>query len=161
VAEVVISEFMDREAVDWLAARHAVAYEPGLVDDRAGLLAAGGAARGIIVRNRTRVDAELLAAWPALAAVGRLGVGLDNIDVAACEARGIAVMPATGGNTVSVAEYVVAAVLMLRRGAYHATEAVLAGAWPRQRLMGGEVSGAVLGLVGYGAIARATAERGL
>jgi (S)-sulfolactate dehydrogenase len=159
VAEVVISEFMDREAVDWLAARHAVAYEPGLVDDRAGLLAAGAGTRGIIVRNRTRVDAELLAAWPALAAVGRLGVGLDNIDVAACEARGIAVMPATGGNTVSVAEYVVAAVLMLRRGAYHATEAVLAGAWPRQRLMGGEVSGAVLGLVGYGAIARATAER--
>jgi (S)-sulfolactate dehydrogenase len=111
------------------------------------------------VRNRTRVDAELLAAWPALAAVGRLGVGLDNIDVPACEARGIAVMPATGGNTVSVAEYVVAAVLMLRRGAYHATEAVLAGAWPRQRLMGGEVAGAVLGLIGYGAIARATAER--
>lgn len=159
MSEVVIAEFMDQPAVDWLAVRVGVAYAPGLVEDRAALVAAGSGARGVIVRNRVQVDAALLAAWPDMRAVGRLGVGLDNIDVAACKARGIAVLPATGGNTVSVAEYVMAAVLMLRRGAYHGSASVLAGEWPRQRMMGAEVSGAVLGLVGYGAIARATADR--
>jgi (S)-sulfolactate dehydrogenase len=159
VADVVITEFMDVAAVDWLKARLDVDYDPALVDDRARLVAAGAGARSLIVRNRTRVDAALIDAWPALRVVGRLGVGLDNIDTATCGARGIKVMPATGGNTVSVAEYVIAAVLMLRRGAYHGSEAVLAGEWPRQRMMGAEATGATLGLVGFGAIARATAER--
>jgi (S)-sulfolactate dehydrogenase len=159
LADVVISEFMDQEAVDWLGARCAVDYDAGLVDDRPRLLTAGAGARGIIVRNRTRVDRELLAQFPDLRAVGRLGVGLDNIDVEACRERGIAVMPATGGNTVSVAEYVIAAALILRRRAYDGTAEVLAGAWPRQRMMGLEVSGATLGLIGFGAIARATADR--
>jgi (S)-sulfolactate dehydrogenase len=131
LADVVISEFMDAEAVDWLRERFAVDYDAGLVDDRPRLLAAGAGkgagARGIIVRNRTRVDRELLAHFPELRAVGRLGVGLDNIDVEACRERGIAVMPATGGNTVSVAEYVIAAALMLRRRAYDGTASVLAG----------------------------------
>jgi (S)-sulfolactate dehydrogenase len=159
VADIVVSEFMDEAAVDWLKERFAVAYDPALVDDRDCLLAAGAGVRGLIVRNRTQVDPGLLAAFPDLRAVGRLGVGLDNIDTGACRDRDIAVLPATGGNTVSVAEYVIAAVLMLRRGAYLASDAVLSGEWPRQRLIGGEVSGATLGLVGYGAIARATAER--
>jgi (S)-sulfolactate dehydrogenase len=159
MADVVISEFMDEEAVAWLEQRFAVDYDPKLVDDRPRLLAAGRGARAIVVRNRTRVDGALLAVWPDLRAVGRLGVGLDNIDTEACAARGIAVMPATGGNTVAVAEYVIAAVLMLRRGAYGASAEVLAGAWPRERLIGAEVAGAVMGLIGFGAIARAVAER--
>jgi (S)-sulfolactate dehydrogenase len=159
VADIVVSEFMDEAAIDWLKARFAVTYDPALVDDRDRLLAAGAGVLGLIVRNRTKVDSALLAAFPDLRGVGRLGVGLDNIDTGACRDRGIAVLPATGGNTVSVAEYVLAAVLVLRRGAYLASEAVLAGEWPRQRLIGGEASGATLGLVGYGAIARATAER--
>ncbi len=161
MADVVISEFMDEEAIDWLKARLAVHYDPCLVDRRDDLLAAGGAARGIIVRNRTRVDAELVAAWSSLQVVGRLGVGLDNIDLDACNGRRISVMPAVGGNTVSVAEYVIAAIMMLRRNAYHGTNAVLAGSWPRQQMIGGEVAGTTLGLVGYGAIARATAERAM
>lgn len=159
MADIVISEFMDEASVKWLQARFDVAYDPSLVDDRNRLTAAGPGTRGLIVRNRTQVDQAVLAAFPDLRAVGRLGVGLDNIDVEACRSRDIAVLPATGGNTVSVAEYVLAAVLMLRRGAYHATDAVLAGDWPRQRLIGGEIAGATLGLVGFGAIARATAER--
>ena len=60
------------------------------------------------MRNRTQVDDALLAAAPALAVVGRLGVGLDNIDVAACEARGVEVRPALGANATAVAEYVIA-----------------------------------------------------
>jgi (S)-sulfolactate dehydrogenase len=95
-----------------------------------------------------------------LRVVGRLGVGLDNIALDACRARGIAVIPASGANDDSVAEYVIAGALMLRRGAYFATSEVAAGDWPRNRLMAGrEVLGATLGLVGFGAIARATARR--
>lgn len=161
VTEVVISEFMERDAVDWLAERCEVVYDPTLLTDRARLLGSGSGARGIIVRNRTRVDAELIDAWPHLEAVGRLGVGLDNIDTEKCRTRGISVFPALGGNAVSVAEYVIGAVLVLRRaGAFHATTEVLEGHWPRDARTGHEAQGAVLGLVGFGSIARATAERG-
>src|SRR3546814_3802926 len=80
---IVISEFMDEAAVATLRADFDVRYEPDLVDRRDALLAALPEADALIVRNRTRVDAALLAAGPRLRAVGRLGVGLDNIDVPA------------------------------------------------------------------------------
>ena len=159
MADIVISEFMDDEAVDWLRARFEVRYDPTLVDDRAALLAAGADARGLIVRNRTQVDAHLMERFPRLEAVGRLGVGLDNIDTEGCEAAGVRVFPATGGNTISVAEYVITAMLVLRRGAWMGSARVLAGEWPRQEMMGREVFGATLGLVGFGAIAQAVAAR--
>lgn len=157
MAHIVISEFMDCPAINWLRDRFSVYHDASLVEDRDRLLALGLEAEGIIVRNRTQVDARLLAAYPTLRAVGRLGVGLDNIDIAACEAAGVAVLPATGGNTISVAEYVVTAVMVLRRGAWMGSADVLSGAWPRERMMGFEVSGAILGLIGFGAIAQATA----
>ena len=86
-------------------------------------------------------------------------VGLDNIDVEACKGRGIAVYPANGANDLSVAEYVITASLMLLRRAWLSTADMVAGAWPRQKLIGEELSGKVMGLVGYGAIARQVAER--
>ncbi len=159
MSDIVISEFMDAPAVDWLRRDFNVTYDPTLVEDAARLQEACAGARGLIVRNRTQVTEALIAASPKLRAVGRLGVGLDNINLDACKARDVAVFPATGGNTVSVAEYVITAVLMLRRGAWLGTAEVLAGAWPRQRMMGLEVSGATLGLVGFGAIAQAVAVR--
>ena len=162
--QIVISEFMDEAAVAALSARFEVRYDPALVDARDRLLQACAGADALIVRNRTRVDAALLAAAPRLRAVGRLGVGLDNIDVPACEARGIAVLPATGANARSVAEYVVAAALLLLRGAYGHSAEVAAGAWPRNALSGGlEAAGRTLGIVGFGGIGQLTAQlaRGL
>ena len=111
-------------------------------------------ADALIVRNRTRVDAALLDRAPKLKAVGRLGVGLDNIDMEACKARGIAVYPATGANDAAVVEWVIAAMLMLLRGAFEARASVIAGEWPRTRLMGREAGGKTLGLIGFGAIGR-------
>lgn len=157
--KIVISEFMDEAALSGFAEQDQVLYAPELVDDRAALLAEVSNADALIVRNRTRVDAEVLAAAPLLKVVGRLGVGLDNIDLGACERRGIRVCPATGANTLSVAEYVIAMTLVLLRGAYAANEGMIAGAWPRQSLIGGEASGQTLGLVGFGEIARAVAVR--
>ena len=147
--DIVIPEFMDEAAVREGLQGFDVLYAPDLVDRPDDLAAALREARGLIVRNRTQVRGPLLDAAQSLKAVGRLGVGLDNIDMAACEARGIAVFPARGANDISVAEYVIAAAMLLLRGAYTATSDVIAGSWPRNRLMGREISGKRLGLVGY------------
>ncbi len=101
----------------------------------------------------------LLGMGPKLKVVGRLGVGLDNIDVEACRARSIKVIPATGANDLSVAEYVITAALMLLRRAWLRSEEVAGGAWPRQSMMGRELAGKTMGLVGYGSIAREVAWR--
>lgn len=156
---LVITEFMDESAVARLAAAVPTLYQPDLVDRRDDLIAQMPDAEVLVVRNRTRVDAALLDAAPGLRVVGRLGVGLDNIDLAACEARGIGVWPATGANDLAVAEYVIATAMMLLRGAYLASDRVLAGEWPRQSLIGREMSGRVMGLLGFGAIARQVARR--
>jgi (S)-sulfolactate dehydrogenase len=155
MAAVVISEFMDEDAVRGVLVGYDVLYDATLVDRRADLVAALQDARALIIRNRTKIDEALLAQAPQLKAVGRLGVGLDNIDVKACKARGIAVYPATGANDVAVVEYVIASMLILLRGVYAATEAVQAGEWPRNQLIGGrEASGKRLGLIGFGGIGR-------
>jgi len=154
--EIVITEFMDEAAIRATLAGRDVLYDPKLVDDPARLTASLREARALIVRNRTQVRGALLESAVRLEVVGRLGVGLDNIDVRACEARGIAVYPATGANDLSVAEYVITAALMLLRRAWFATARVAAGEWPRTELMGRELAGKRLGLVGYGAIARVT-----
>ena len=154
MAAIVITEFMDEPAVAVLAERHETDYAPTLVDRRTELLAALADTRALIVRNRTRVDAGLLAAAPKLEVVGRLGVGLDNIDLDACRARGIDVIPATGANDLAVAEYVITTAAVLLRGAYVANPGMLAGEWPRQSSMGCELAGKTIGLVGLGAIAR-------
>lgn len=159
MSELVISEFMDEASVATLRQRFDVLYDPALVDDRARLSRELQDARGLIVRNRTQVRDDLLAAGQKLTVVGRLGVGLDNIDVEACRARGIRVVPATGANNIAVAEYVIAAMLVLVRRVFDANSAMLAGEWPRGRLMGGEVYGRNLGLVGFGGIAREVALR--
>ena len=158
MASIVISEFMDAPAVARLQRAHAVDYRPTLVDDPQALAAAAAGADVLIVRNRTQVRGPLLDALQRCKVVGRLGVGLDNIDVAGCQARGIQVIPATGANANSVAEYVIACAFMLLRGAYHATEATRAGQWPRTALsQGREIHGKTLGLVGFGSIGQKVA----
>ncbi|MDN2582885.1 hydroxyacid dehydrogenase [Aquibium sp. ELW1220] len=157
--DVVITEFMDEAAVARLRARFDTLYDPALVDRGDDLRAAVADARALIVRNRTQVRGALLDAATSLTSVGRLGVGLDNIDVEACRARGISVYPATGANDLSVAEYVMAAAMTLLRGAFFASADVAAGAWPRQRLIGRELAGRTMGLVGLGSIAREVAWR--
>lgn len=156
---VVISEFMDAAAIAEELAGFDTLYDPGLVDRPDALAAALAGADALIVRNRTQVRGALLDTARTLKVVGRLGVGLDNIDVAACRDRGIAVYPATGANDGAVAEYVVATAMLLLRGAYGATAAVAAGTWPRNALMGREIAGKRLGLLGFGSIARETARR--
>jgi (S)-sulfolactate dehydrogenase len=156
---ILITEFMDEAAVDRLCAAHPVTYDPGLADRQGDIPAMMAGVRALIVRNRTQVRGAILDAAAHLQCVGRLGVGLDNIDVAACKGRAVTVYPATGANNLSVAEYVIGTAMALLRAAYAANEAMIAGKWPRQSCAGRELAGKVLGLVGFGAIARDTAER--
>ena len=158
---IVISEFMDETAVAALRDRHPTLYDPTLVDRPAELTAAVGGARALIVRNRTQVRGGLLEAAASLEVVGRLGVGLDNIDLEACTSRSITVIPATGANDLSVAEYVITTAAMLLRGAYAAQARMLAGDWPRNDLMGRELAGKTMSLIGLGAIARLVKHKAL
>ncbi len=161
--DIVITEFMDAGPVETLQARYAVAWDPELWDKPDAVKALLGEARALIVRNRTQVTADILDAGPKLEVLGRLGVGLDNIDLEACAARGLPVCPAIGTNHVSVAEYAICTSLMLLRGAFDAKDRVLAGTWPRTELVGREARGRTLGLLGLGMIGQAAARmaRGL
>lgn len=157
--KILISEFMDEAAVASLRSGFDTVYDASLVDRHDELLAGLRDAEALIVRNRTQVNAEVLAAAPKLRVVGRLGVGLDNIDLPGCKARGVEVIPATGANALAVAEYVIATAMMLLRGAYASSAAVAAGQWPRGPLSNGrEIGGKVLGIVGFGGIGRLTAR---
>ncbi len=159
MARIVITEFMDGRAVAQISAVHDVLYDPTLVDDAPRLAAEAKSADVIIVRNRTQVRGDLLAALIQCKVVGRLGVGLDNIDVTACEVRGMKVIPATGANALSVAEYVVGTAMLLLRGVYQSSGTVANGKWPRNALSNGrEVGGKTMGLIGFGFIGQLTAR---
>lgn len=154
MADVVIPEFMDQEAADLVQKDYDVHWDRDLWNRRPELFRHLADARAIVVRNQTRVDPELLAAAPRLRVVARMGVGLDNIDLAACKARGVEVCPSIGANALSVAEYViVTAMVLLRRQALRSTAALVAGEWPRERLAGGvELAGRTMGIIGFGSI---------
>jgi (S)-sulfolactate dehydrogenase len=157
--KILISEFMDEAAVASLQASFETVYDPTLVDQPEKLLAALANADALIVRNRTQVNAAMIAAAPMLKVVGRLGVGLDNIDLPGCKARNIEVIPATGANALAVAEYVIGTAMILLRGTYGASTLVAAGKWPRGPLSNGrEIGGKTLGIVGFGGIGQLTAR---
>jgi (S)-sulfolactate dehydrogenase len=157
--KVVISEFIDASAVESLARHFDVHADATLVDRPDDLRVLLDDADALIVRNRTQVSPALLDAAPQLSAVGRLGVGLDNIDLAACAQRGVQVLPATGANARAVAEYVIAGALMLLRGAYLSSASVAAGEWPRAALSAGhELAGSTMAVIGFGGIGQLVAQ---
>jgi (S)-sulfolactate dehydrogenase len=157
--KILISEFMDDAAVASLRGSFDTTYDATLVDRRDELLGKLVDVDALIVRNRTQVNADVLAAAPKLKVVGRLGVGLDNIDLQACKAHNIEVIPAIGANALAVAEYVIATAMMLLRGAYTSSAAVAAGQWPRTPLSNGrEIGGKTLGIIGFGGIGQLTAK---
>ncbi len=160
MSAILISEFITSQALETLRSQHQVVYEPDLYKDRPALIAALQNIEALIVRNLTQVNEEVLMGASKLKIVGRLGVGLENIELPACAKRNIKVIPATGANAESVAEYVVGAAVALTRGFIPATAATLKGEWPRPRFSGyHEFLGKTIGIVGFGSIGRVVAKK--
>ncbi|ANG84845.1 hydroxyacid dehydrogenase [Microbacterium aurantiacum] len=164
---VVLLEPIHEDGRALLGRHHEVIDLQGSADPR--LAEALASAQGLVVRS-TPVGADMLALAPGLRVLGRHGAGLDNIDLDAAAARGIRVVNTPRSNTESVAEYVIAVMFSLlkrldetrealRRGAFLASNGSLPGQVDRLGLVGRELSGLRLGLVGAGAIGQAVARR--
>jgi D-3-phosphoglycerate dehydrogenase len=117
------------------------------------------AADGVIVRSGTNITAEVLENPGKLRAIVRAGVGVDNIDVAAATRKGILVMNTPGGNTVSTAEHTITLLMSLARHIPQAHATLHAGKWERSKLVGTQLAGKTLGVVGLGRIGREVARR--
>ena len=113
----------------------------------------------LVVRSRTKVTRDVLEGATRLKLIGRVGVGLDTIDVAAAEAKGIKVINTPQMSTVAVAELVISMMLNMIRGTHLANESIKKGQWEKKKFKGGELNGKALGVVGFGRIGRAVAER--
>ncbi len=134
------------------------------VDDRNGisaeeLLQVAGSYDAIIVRSRTKITPEVFAAAPNLKVVGRAGVGVDNIHLDTARKNGVTVVNAPTAATIAVAELTMALMMALARNVAHADETMKAGQWIKKQLMGNELYGKTLGIIGLGRIGSAVAER--
>ena len=157
--KVVVAELIWPEGLAELEASATVEYDPEMWRDPGTLRKKVETADALIVRNQTRVDSTLLQSGGSLRVVGRLGVGLDNIDLDTARDRNIPIVFARNANAVAVAEYVIAAILDRSRTLRDANDDVRAGNWDRRRFTGTEVHGKTLGLVGVGEIAQRVARR--
>jgi len=116
---------------------------------------------GLVIRSATKVTAEILEAATNLRVVGRAGIGLDNVDIAAASKKGIVVMNAPDGNATTAAEHAIAMMMSLSRNVPQATASMKAGKWEKKKFMGREVTGKVLGIVGIGRIGSIVADRAM
>jgi len=156
---VLIPDKLSRQGLEVLQAADSFRLTAGSLS-RSEALAAAADADALIIRSATRVDAEFLAAAPHLKAIARAGAGVDNVDLAAATARGIPVMNTPGGNTIAAAEYTFGLLLALARHIPAGHQALLEGRWERG-LMGTELRGKTLGIIGLGRIGQAVARRAL
>ena len=132
-----------------LLQEHAQVLRPSNADELKAMLAD---CEGLVVRSGTQVTRELLEYGPNLRIVARAGVGVDNIDVEACTARGVAVINAAGGNAVAVAEHALGLMIALARHFLPANASLRDGKWDRSKYTGIELAGRTLGTVGLGPV---------
>ncbi|MDP7242162.1 MAG: phosphoglycerate dehydrogenase [Rhodospirillales bacterium] len=158
MTKVLIADKMSPRAAEILADRGIeVDVEAGL--DEAQLKARIGAYDGLAVRSATKVTKEALESAEALKAIGRAGIGVDNIDVTAATARGILVMNTPFGNSITTAEHAIALMFALARMIPQANSSTHAGKWEKSRFMGVELMGKTLGIIGCGNIGSIVADR--
>ena len=158
--KVLISDNLSERAVDIFKERGVeVDFKPGMAPDD--LLASIAAYDGLAVRSATKVTAEVLDAGQNLKVVGRAGIGVDNIDVAAATARGVMVMNTPFGNSITTAEHAIAMMMALARQIPAANASTHAGKWEKDRFMGVELTSKTLGIIGCGNIGSIVADRAL
>jgi D-3-phosphoglycerate dehydrogenase len=158
--KILVSDDVSENGLEPLrAAGFAVEKRTGLKGDD--LSEAMRDCEGLVVRSETKVTAQLMETAGNLRAIGRAGVGVDNIDVPAATARGIVVMNAPDGNTMTTAEHTLALLLALARQVPQGDASLKAGRWERKKFVGVELRGKTLGIVGLGRIGRVVASRAL
>ena len=157
MATVLIAEPLADAGVELLASAHEVDARTSMTREE--LLAAVPGVDALVVRSATRVDAEVLEAGHHLKVVGRAGIGLDNVDVAAATRLGIMVVNAPQSNVISAAEHTVALILAQARNIPQAHFALRDGHWERGRFQGTELYGKTLGLLGLGRVGALVAQR--
>ena len=157
--DILITEDLQSPAIDALAAKFSVVREPLLWKDAAKLKAALANARTVMVRNQTQLTADVLGAATKLIAIGRVGVGLDNIDLPTATQRGITVIAPLDANAVSVAEVTLGLLLALARKIPQADRSTKAGGWDRRGCTGIELAGKTLAICGFGRIGKLVAKR--
>ena len=160
MTKVLISDQMDPRAA-------AIFRERGIeVDEITGktpdeLAAMIGDYNGLAIRSSTKVTPAILDAATNLKVVGRAGIGVDNVDIPAATARGVVVMNTPFGNSITTAEHAIALIFALARQLPEADASTQAGKWEKNRFMGVEVTGKILGLIGAGNIGSIVASRAL
>ncbi|WP_080873097.1 hydroxyacid dehydrogenase [Oceanobacillus timonensis] len=158
--KILVTELIWNQGIEKLEQEgYAIDYDKELGRNREKLLSIISNYDGLIVRNETKVDSELLDKGTNLKVIGRLGVGLDNIDLKTARDKNMTVVAAKHANATSVAEYVLSAMLDAYRDISQATMDVRKGNWARKKFTGVELSGKTLGLYGMGEIAHRVAKR--
>ena len=159
--KVLVSDPISQTGVDALAEGGLldVTFQPGLPHDELLKIIPDYAA--LVVRSQTKVGADVIAAAKNLKAVGRAGVGVDNVDVDAATRRGIVVMNTPGGNTVSTAEHAFSLLVSVARKIPQADASVKSGQWDRKSFQGVELNGKTLAILGMGRIGTEVAKRAL
>jgi len=160
MGRVLVSEKLAQAGLDLMAdAGHEVDVRLGLSPEE--LVEAVKGAQALVIRSATTVTAEVLAAGTDLVVVGRAGIGLDNVDVAAATERGVMVVNAPQSNILSAAEQAMALLLAQARNIPQAHAALVAGKWERSKWEGVELHGKTLAVVGLGRIGALVAQRAL
>ncbi|MEO1721666.1 MAG: phosphoglycerate dehydrogenase [Pseudomonadota bacterium] len=160
--KVLISDKLSEEAVAIFRDRGLeVDFEPDLGKDPARLAEVIGQFDGLAVRSATKATAEIIAKAERLQVIGRAGIGVDNIDIAAASARGIVVMNTPFGNSITTAEHAIAMMFAVARQIPAASASTHAGKWEKSKFMGVEITGKTLGVVGCGNIGSVVASRAL
>ncbi len=156
--KVLIADKLSDDAADILRERGVeVDIETGLSPED--LIARIPAYEGLAVRSATKATAEVIAAAESLKVIGRAGIGVDNIDVAAATQRGVVVMNTPFGNAITTAEHAIAMMMALARQIPAADRSMRQGKWEKSKFVGVELAGKVLGLVGCGNIGSIVASR--
>jgi D-3-phosphoglycerate dehydrogenase len=158
MAKVLISDKMSPRAAEVFKERGVEAdVKPGMTPEE--LKACIGGYDGLAVRSATKANAGIIEAADNLKVIGRAGIGVDNIDIAAATNKGIVVMNTPYGNAITTAEHAIAMILSLSRQIPQANASTQAGKWEKSKFMGVEIMGKTLGIIGCGNIGSIVADR--
>ena len=156
--KILITEFINQNSINNLKKKFEIKYDEKIYENKLKLENIIHNYEGLIVRNKTQVDSNFLKKAKKLKFIGRLGVGLDNIDTEFCKNKNIHVQPATGMNADSVAEYVISSSMSLIKKIPMFHNETIKGEWPRTTIRSAEINQKFLGIIGYGTIGKKVAK---